>query len=41
MHITIVRIFTEKHSDRIFALSGFFTIADVAKLLEFILICAI
>ena len=35
MHITIVRIFTEKHSGRGFALSGFFGIADITKFLEF------
>ena len=40
MHITIVRIFTEKHSGQIFELSGIFAIANVAKLLEFILIYA-
>ena len=41
MHITIIRIFTEKHSGRGFALSGFFGIADITKLLDFTLICAI
>ena len=41
MHITIVRIFTEKHSGREFALPGFFGIADITKLLDFTLICAI
>ena len=40
MNITIVRIFTEKHSGRGFALSGFFGIADITELLEFTLICA-
>jgi hypothetical protein len=35
MHITIVRIFTEKHSGRGFALSRFFGIADLTKFLEF------
>ena len=39
MHITIVRIFTEKHSVRGSSLSGFFGIADITKLLEFTLIC--
>jgi hypothetical protein len=41
MNITIVRIFTEKHSGRGFALSGFFGIADITELLEFTLICAL
>ena len=31
MHITIVRIFTEKHSGRVFVLSVFFAIADIRK----------
>ena len=35
MNITIVRIFTEKHSGRGFALSSFFGIADITKFLEF------
>ena len=41
MHITIVRIFTEKHSGRGFGLSGFFGLADITELLEFTLNSAI
>ena len=31
MHITAVRIFTGKHSGRVFVLSVFFAIADIRK----------
>ena len=41
MNITIVRIFTEKHSGRGFALSSFFGIADIMEFLEFTLIFAL
>ena len=37
MHITAIRILTEKHSGRGFALSSFFGIADITEFLEFTL----
>jgi hypothetical protein len=41
MHITAIRILTEKHSGRVFVLSVFFAIVDTTKLLKFSLIYAI
>lgn len=41
MHVTAVRIFTEKHSGRVFVLPIFFAIGGISKLLKFSLICAI
>ena len=41
MHVTAVRIFTEKYSGRVFVLSIVFAIGGISRLLKFSLICAI